>query len=849
MEHVLRRLNWKTCLIYIDDIIIYSQNFKEHLIHLEDVFLNLRQANVKLKPSKCFFARDHVEYLGHIVSKDGIRPNPDKIRAVTEFPAPTNTKGVRSFLGLANYYRRFIKGFATIAAPLNHLLRKHIRFKWDANCQQAFDALKQALVTAPILAFPDFSIPFDLYVDANLDGIGMTLGQVQNGNEVAIAYAGCDLTPAERKYSGTEREALAVVAGIKKFQSYLYGRHFNVYTDHSALKWLMTIKDPTGRLARWSLLLQQFDFTIHHRSGTSNGNADALSCRPYSALAVNALTTDGVQADVVRFHQRHDPDLTDLIEYLEQDVLPKSDPKARSILLSSDSFYLNDDGLLYHITHARGARGKETLSQLVIPSALRYEVLMQGHDNVTAGHLGVHKTYDKLRKRYYWYGMYRDVEHWCKSCVDCAMRKDPKHKPKAPLLPLPVEGAFDRVAVDCLGPFPASHAGNRYIIVFTDYLTRWPEAFAVKTTEAHVVARLLIDEIIARHGVPRALLSDRGKNFLSSIVMETCRLLDITKVNTTAYHPQTDGLVERFNGTLAQSLSMYVSKDQKDWDRHIPTVLFAYRVSPSDVTGESPFFLLYGREPRLPIDTSLLTPQDVSASVVEHRKRIVQNIEDYQRIARENIQRSQQAMKEYYDRKAKDPNFEVGDKVWVFTPKPKKGLSRKLQHRWHGPYRIVQKLSPVHFRLRICNNNRAVTTTVHANRMKPFTDPDVRPILPPSQDNLPEPYLPLEDLPSDSFFPDHNLPSEPNTQQPGHSPTPKPPRDNTIDDPHVFSVERIVRRRIRNGRPEYLVKWVGYPDTANTWEPEEHLLDPRLLQNFNGDPSSHPQGLPAGKTP
>lgn len=271
-----------------------------------------------------FFARNSVEYLGHVVSKDGIQPNPDKIRAVTEFPVPKNTKGVRSFLGLANYYRRFIKGFASIAAPLNNLLRKHVRFKWDTNCQQSFDALKQALVTAPILAFPDFTRPFDLYVDASLDGIGMTLGQTQNGKVVAIAYAGRDLTPAERNYSATEREALAVVAGIKKFQSYLYGRHFNVYTDHNALKWLMSVKDPTGRLARWSLLLQQFDFTIHHRSGKSNGNADALSRRPYSDQSINTLTTEGVQSDVIRFHQRHDAHLADIIDYLDSGILPKS---------------------------------------------------------------------------------------------------------------------------------------------------------------------------------------------------------------------------------------------------------------------------------------------------------------------------------------------------------------------------------------------------------------------------------------------------------------------------------------------------------------------------------------------
>ena len=189
---------------------IYSRNFDKHLHHLEDVFLRLRKAHIRLKPSKCFFAQDNVEYLGHIVSRDGIRPNPDKVSAVTEFPVPKNTKGVRSFLGLANCYRWFIQGFSKLAAPLNQLLRKCVCLKWDESCQNTFDALKHALVTAPVLAFPDFSLPFDLYVDASLEGIGMTLGQTQKGHEVAIAYAGRDLTPAERNYSATEHEALAL---------------------------------------------------------------------------------------------------------------------------------------------------------------------------------------------------------------------------------------------------------------------------------------------------------------------------------------------------------------------------------------------------------------------------------------------------------------------------------------------------------------------------------------------------------------------------------------------------------------------------------------------------------------
>ena len=281
--------------------------------------------------------------------------------------------------------------------------------------------------------------------------------------------------------------------------------------------------------------------------------------------------------------------------------------------------------------------------------------------------------------------MFRDIDRWCKSCVDCARKKSPRNRHRAPLLPIPVENAFDRVAVDCLGPFPRSNAGNRYVVVFTEYLTRWPEAFAVPTIDARTIANLLVEKILARHGAPRTLLSDRGTNFLSTLVRSVCDLINTKKVNTTAYHPQTDGIVERFNHTLCQSISMYISSDQKDWDNHLAAILFAYRVSPHDTTGESPFFLLYGREPQLLVDVSLLPPRNESSSITEHRARIVQTLEEAHAIARENIQRAQQKMKEIYDRSARDPKFMIGDKVWVYTPKTKKGLSRKLMHHWHGP--------------------------------------------------------------------------------------------------------------------------------------------------------------------
>ena len=707
-------------------------------------------------------------------------------------------------------------------------------------------------MSAPILAYPDFTQPFHLYVDASQTGIGLTLGQVI---EHVIAYAGRDLNAAERNYSATEREALAVIDGIKRFQAYLYGRKFYIHTDHSALKWLMSIQDPTGRIARWSLLIQQFDFEIIHRAGISNGNADALSRRPYGTCSLNALSSAGLRADQIYAYQRKDQEICDIIDYLEENRLPQDNAQAKRVLLSEDVYFLDDNCLLYHLDK-HGRKGyKENHAQLVLPPPLQYEVLVHAHDDLTGGHLGTFKTYEKLRDRFYWRGMYKDVEHWVRSCVDCATRKRPRNNLRASLLPIPVDGAWDRVAVDCLGPLPVTWSGNRYIVVFTEYLTKWPEIFPVKNIDADTIAKLLVNEIISRHGAPRTLLSDQGKNFLSQLVSEVCKLYRIKKLNTTAYHPQTDGLVERMNSTLCQTLSMFVSRNQKDWDVFVPAALFAFRTSPSETTGESPFYLLYGREPRLPMEVSLLPPGDPASSIAEHRRKIVRNIEVAQQIARDNTARAQQKMKEYYDRSAKVPTFVEGSRVWVYIPKSYKGLSKKLLHNYHGPYRVVERLSPVHFRLRTCSN-RPVTSIVHANRMKPFIDPQDRPITPPD-DVDDELYVTELDFPHDSFSPSadttnaHNLTSSPTTDclpianpEAHATPTTESGRlrnsaldiasQALIDNDTVYNAERLPKSRHQNGQTQYLVKWVGYPESEATWEPHSNILDPRLINDFHG---------------
>ena len=396
---------------------------------------------------------------------------------------------------------------------------------------------------------------------------------------------------------------------------------------------------PTGRLARWSLLIQQFDFEIIHRAGISNGNADALSRRPYGTCSLNALASAGLQTHQIHAFQRKDQEISEIIDYLENDHLPTDNIRAKHVLLAEHVYFLDDNGILYHLDK-QGRKGyKDNHAQLVLPPPLRYEVLVNAHDDLTGGHLGTFKTYEKLRDRFYWTGMYKDVEHWVCSCVDCATWKRPQNNLKAPLLPIPVDGA-----VDCLGPLPVTWLDNRYLVVFTEYLTKWPEIFAVPTIDAETIAKLLVNEIIPRHGAPRTLLSDRGKNFLSLLVAEVCKLYSIKKINTTSYHPQKDGLVERMNSTLCQTLSMFVSKNHKDWAVFVPSALFAFRTSPSESTGETPFYLLYGREARLPMEVSLLPPGDPISSISEHRSKIVKSIET---IARENIARAQQKMKEY----------------------------------------------------------------------------------------------------------------------------------------------------------------------------------------------------------
>ena len=342
MDQTLKSLIGNCVYVYLDDVIIYSNSLEQHYKDLEKVFQILDSCNFKIKLSKCDFAKEKLRYLGHIISVNGIQPDPEKIKSVQDFPEPRNIKQLQRFLGLCNYYRRYIEKFSVIADPLYHLLRKNNTFNFNQVCRNSFNILKDKLISSPILSYPDSDLEFYLNTDASTTGLGAILSQKQNNKEVVIQYLSRTLNSAERKYSTSERECLATVWAVKSLRPYLLGSKFTIITDHSALQWLYRQKDPTGKLGRWSLILQSYTFTIQHRPCTQMRHADVLS----RINSVDCITTLG-NVDFEK-KQREDPELNNYFEYLERKQLPYDEMEANRIVVET-KFLILENGILYHL--------------------------------------------------------------------------------------------------------------------------------------------------------------------------------------------------------------------------------------------------------------------------------------------------------------------------------------------------------------------------------------------------------------------------------------------------------------------------------------------------------------------
>lgn len=896
MSQVLRALNWKHVLCYIDDILVFSKTFDEHLSHLAQVFQRLRNAKLTLKPDKCHFAVARVIYLGHVISKSGIGVDPSKTDAVRTFPTPKNQRDVRSFLGLANFYRRFVKDFSKIATPLNRLLQKECQFIWTDLCQDAFDKLKQALITAPMLHYPNLNDQFCLTTDASDVSLGYILSQKDKENkERVVAYGGRSLRPDERKWTVTEKECLAVVEGIKAYREYLSHRRFTVYTDHKALQWLNNMKDPSNRLGRWALKLQEYQYDIIHKEGKNNRNADALSRRIYdlspsslvdeicqasepeskspadtaeppevAELKVNEWLTEvtfeyahvptvsmahlnsppgtlnnqeaqvlsktSIQAhqvaepsdhaDLVAL-QKECPDFRHLYEYLANRLLPEDATLARNTIFEAEQ-YLLADNVLYHYYQPRtrkSNRAEGSIIQVALPKSLRLDLLRSYHDSIAGGgHLGIQKTFESIRQKYYWPQLFQNVTDYVLSCDTCQKVKVNRRQPRVPLTNMPITDTFDSWHIDFIGPLPRTKEHSyAHILLVVDRYSRWCESFPMKDQEAKSVARVLFNEIFARYGAPRVLVSDRGPNFMSRLVSALCEMFDITRHHCSSYHPMTNSACERLNSTIAQTLRAYVDKNQQNWADFLPAAMMAFRSSPASATGFSPFHLLFGKEMNLPIDTSLIPKTSLGLDAQHFFEQLLERLKAVKEIAGTNIKISQEKSKQQYDKKAKDPDFKVGDYVLLKSTKVPKGYSPKLFPKSVGPYYITELGPNFTYKLRSCADHIEIKCLINATRLKRYIRPG--------------PIRNEPDKPPQSLPPHQNLPQDPSGLQPlkPNDLTETPKVDLPIkDDQHVLCDRypaRILRHRNDNKQTQYLVRW------KDSWVPSENSL--KLKDKFS----------------
>ena len=717
MTALLGSLQWNTLLIYLDDLLIFSDTFSEHLRRLGAVLRILEEANLKLKPSKCQLLRKSVAFLGHNISSRGISPKMDKIEAVSKWAPPKTAQELQQFLGFASFYRRYIRDFATIAEPLNQLTRKNREFKWEARCAESFNRLKEALCQHPVLAHPDFQLPFQLTTDASATGLGAVLSQTQLGEERPLCYASRTLTSAERNYSTTERECLAVVWAMEYFDYYLSGATFTVYTDHNPLTYLRSIPQPHGRLARWILRLEQYQFNIKYKPGKDIPHADALSRQ--TSLAMVQLPAD-LDLKELSEEQKRDPILQKVRNYWRLGCTPpkNSEREVKEFFRQKSSQIHEENGILVVTSRYQGQK----VTQLLAPISLVPWILKKGHDE--AGHMGSEKTLHQIRRRFFWASMFKDVAAWCRSCHVCQQRKHPIPGPRAPLqyTPVPSEPG-QMVAMDFVGPLPVSLRGNKHILVVTDMFSKHAEAIPLPDQKAETTAGALVNEYFSRHGIPSMLHSDQGRNFEGAVIQHLCKLLNIRKTRTSPYHPAGNGACERYNKTLVEMISMQLRMDnQTDWDCWLTLALFAYHSTQHASTGYTPFELHLGRVPRSNLDTiaeSLIETGHSSAK--EYLEGIQRRMSTVHKLAQQNLIKSMEQRKLHYDKKQHYVPYTKGDLVLLRYMVCKPGLKPKLiKERWIGPFTIDKVRGPVNYRIVRTHRKKKERLLVHYDRLKPY---------------------------------------------------------------------------------------------------------------------------------
>jgi hypothetical protein len=779
MERVLEGLQWESCLVYLDDIIVSGSSVENLAENLSRILGRLRSAGLKLKPSKCTMFGKQVSYLGHVVSEKGVACDPTKVESVRDWPTPQNLHDVRSFLGLAGYYREYMESFSSLAEPLFHLTRKNVPFLWSEECESAFQALKGRLTSAPILAYPDPSKPYILDTDCSLNGMGAVLSQIQDGKERVVAYASKTLSRSQRNYCTTMRELLAVVTFVKHFRHYLFGPPFVIRTDHASLVWLSNFKHPEGMLARWITSLEPYDFRIIHRKGVEHGNADGLSRRTtrpclrgdchdcqhfpvrkngkrykrlkevppfpiqdsasdrvtevdqgqdnhslptYQVAAV--LPYPGMSWQVLSTLQEEDVEIGPILRWRkESETRPPSSelegygPTVRTLWGQWKSLVIKDGVLCRKITLG----GNRVVVQVVLPRSLRTEIMHQLHDSPLGGHRGIRKTFASLQRRVYWPGQRLDTKRWCQTCPVCQQSKSGNVRRRFPLQQRLPGFPLERVAMDVIGPIrPPTKNGNSYILVIEDYFSKYVEAHPLQDHTAQTVADVFVTQWVARYGSCLELHTDQAAEFQSRLFQHILELLGVKKTRTTPYRPQSDGAVERTNRTLKDMLTAYVQEDYENWDEYLPYVMLAYRSAVHDSTGCTPNLLFLNRECNLPVDYWLRPPPEVPASScpIKYVEWVRNTALSTAEFVRDHLGKALVTQKRNYDVTSHPRTFAPGEKVWrEYRPL---ATSHKFAPSWKGPYQVVERIGDVNYKIKLSPTSSPIV--VHVDHLKSFVE-------------------------------------------------------------------------------------------------------------------------------
>ena len=690
MNVILKQQVWRSCVVYLDDVLIFGRTIEEHNKRLKEVLEQFRKSSLKLSPSKCSFLKTEVQYLGHKISEKGISTDPKKIQSIIEWPKPNCVNEVHSFVGLCSYYRSYIQNFTNIVEPLQKIIASK-KFLWEKEQDESFIRLKIALTNAPVLALPISGGKFILDTDASNSAIGAVLSQIQNGVEKVIAYASNKLTKTQKSYCITRKELLAAYHYIKQFKHYLTGKTFTLRTDHKALLWLLNWKKPnTSQYCLWKADLECFSFDIEHRKGSRHINADALSrgliceqCelthsepkkrRNVKLIEEQFLKETEVEEDMVLVtraneemsmieSQLNDQEVNIVKNWMKEGMIEINEPKdyekmskfGQSLWKARRSLRIRGD-VLYQVDKA------EQIYSLVVVPELFEEILKQFHDHL--GHIGSRKSMDLIRTRYYWPQMEKTVNEYIKRCLLCSLHKEKNGKDYAFPQNISCDRPFHRICIDICGPLETTRKGNRYVLGIVDHFSKFLVLVPLRSADAKTIATALWKEWITKFGCPDILFSDSGKVFESELVKEICKECKIKKMFSAPYHQQANGLIERCFRTIKPMLVISAEQEGRSWDDVIPTVELAMRASVQASTGYSPFEIIFGTQIKLPWENKSQNKYEC-----ENIRKYLEMKENYRNLLFKKVQENTNAKlqaNDKYKKKYQPKEIQIGDEVYV----------------------------------------------------------------------------------------------------------------------------------------------------------------------------------------